>query len=103
MPEKNITSDTPDFSLKDKVLHNNLCVFIIEGFGREKDGNRGKLIGSNLVIFCYKDFRNSRCTNLLANWRQHLLFIHSQSKTVMQKLIINDFLESFLLVFGEIK
>ena len=57
MPEKNITSDTPDFSLKDKVLHNNLCVFIIEGFGREKDGNRGKLIGSDLVIFCYKEFQ----------------------------------------------
>ena len=22
----------------------------------EKDGNRGKFIGSNLVIFCYKEF-----------------------------------------------
>ena len=27
-----------------------------EGLGREKDGNRGKFIGSNLVIFCYKEF-----------------------------------------------
>ena len=27
-----------------------------QGFGREKDGNRGKFIGSNLVIFCYKEF-----------------------------------------------
>ena len=25
-------------------------------FGREKDGNRGKFIGFNLVIFCYKEF-----------------------------------------------
>ena len=25
-------------------------------FGREKDRNRGKFIGSNLVIFCYKEF-----------------------------------------------
>ena len=24
-------------------------------FGREKDGNCGKFIGSNLVIFCYKE------------------------------------------------
>ena len=27
-----------------------------QGFGREKDGNRGKFIGPNLVIFCYKEF-----------------------------------------------
>ena len=27
-----------------------------QGFWREKDGNRGKFIGSNLVIFCYKEF-----------------------------------------------
>ena len=27
-----------------------------QGFGREKDGNRGKFIGSNLVISCYKEF-----------------------------------------------
>ena len=25
-------------------------------FGSKKDGNLGKLIGSNLVIFCYKEF-----------------------------------------------
>ena len=30
--------------------------FLYQGFGREKDGNRGKFIGSNLVIFCYKEF-----------------------------------------------
>ena len=29
---------------------------IYQGFGREKDGNRGKSLGSNLVIFCYKEF-----------------------------------------------
>ena len=28
----------------------------IQRFGREKDGNCGKFIGSNLVIFCYKEF-----------------------------------------------
>ena len=27
-----------------------------QGFGRENYGNRGKFIGSNLVIFCYKEF-----------------------------------------------
>ena len=27
-----------------------------QGFGREKDGIRSKLTGSNLVIFCYKEF-----------------------------------------------
>ena len=30
----------------------------LHGFGREKDENRGKFIGSNLVIFCYKEFEN---------------------------------------------
>ena len=30
--------------------HNN------QRFGRENDGNCGKFIGSNLVIFCYKEF-----------------------------------------------
>ena len=33
-----------------------LTIVINQGFGREKDGNRGKFIGSNLVIFCYKEF-----------------------------------------------
>ena len=27
----------------------------IQGFEREKDGNRGKFIGSNLGISCYKE------------------------------------------------
>ena len=27
-----------------------------QGFGTEKDGNCDKFIGSNLVIFCYKEF-----------------------------------------------
>ena len=30
----------------------------MQGFGREKDGNRGKFIGSNLFIFCYNEFQN---------------------------------------------
>ena len=25
-------------------------------FGKEKDGNRNKFLGSNLIIFCYKKF-----------------------------------------------
>ena len=29
---------------------------ILSGIWREKDANRDKFIGSNLVIFCYKDF-----------------------------------------------
>ena len=31
-----------------------------KGFGREKEGNRGKFIGSNLIIFCYKEFQKFR-------------------------------------------
>ena len=27
-----------------------------QGFERDKDGNRGKFIGSDLVICCYKEF-----------------------------------------------
>ena len=27
-----------------------------QAFGKEKDGNHGKFIGFNLVIFSYKDF-----------------------------------------------
>ena len=35
-------------------------VFCIhQGFGREKDRNRGKFIGSNQVIFCCKEFDKS--------------------------------------------
>ena len=33
-----------------------MSVELPQGFGREKDGNRGKFIGSNLVILCYKEF-----------------------------------------------
>ena len=36
-----------------------------QGFGREKDGNHGKFIGSNLVIFCYKEFgKSSLCKSV---------------------------------------
>ena len=36
-----------------------------QGFGREKDGNHDKLIGSNLVIFCYKEFgKSSLCKSV---------------------------------------
>ena len=35
-----------------------VAVFVYknQGFGREKDVNRGKFIGYNFVIFCYKEF-----------------------------------------------
>ena len=36
-----------------------------QGFGREKDGNHGKFIGSNVVIFCYKEFEKfALCTSI---------------------------------------
>ena len=35
--------------LKPKLKH-------IQGFGREKELNRSRFIGSNLVILCYKQF-----------------------------------------------
>ena len=41
------------------VLRNLWFCFVLffdQGFGREKDGNRGEFISSNLVIFCYKEF-----------------------------------------------
>ena len=31
-------------------------VTFFQGFGREKDENRGKFIGYNFVIFCYEEF-----------------------------------------------
>ena len=46
-------SSRPELFCK-KGVFRNLAKF--QGFGREKDGNRGKIIGSNLVIFCYKEF-----------------------------------------------
>ena len=36
---------------------------IYQTFGRAKDGNRGKFIGSNLVIFCYKEFEKFTLCN----------------------------------------
>ena len=35
----------------------------MKGFGRVKDGNRSKFIGSNLVIFCYKEFEKFALCN----------------------------------------
>ena len=51
-----------------------------QGFRSEKDENRSKFIGSNLVI---KNLKNSRSVNLLVNRKPHLLFILSQSNAVM--------------------
>ena len=35
-----------------------------QGFGKEKDGNRGKSIGSSLVIFCYKESEKIRAVQI---------------------------------------
>ena len=43
-------------SIPEKGLDAALCTTKQQGFGREKDGNHGKFIGSNLVILCYKEF-----------------------------------------------
>ena len=43
------------YETKHKVLWD--FPFSILRFGREKDGNRGKLIASNPVFFCYKEFK----------------------------------------------
>ena len=52
-----------------KVHRKNICNNL--RFGSEKDGNRGKFIGFNLVIFCYKKLKNSHSANLLANRKPH--------------------------------
>ena len=44
-----------------------LTIIFNQGFGREKDGNRNKFIGSNLLSFVIKNLKNSRRANLLAN------------------------------------
>ena len=44
-----------------------LTIVINQRFGREKDGNRDKFIGSNLLSFVIKNLKNSRRANLLAN------------------------------------
>ena len=55
----------------------------IQGFGREKDGNRGSLSVLTWSSFVIKNLKNSHCVNLLANRKSHLLFILSQSKVDM--------------------
>ena len=37
-------------------IQKDLVFICYQGLGREKDGNHGKLISSNLVNFCYKEF-----------------------------------------------
>ena len=58
-----------------------------QGLGREKDGNHARFMDFNLVILCYKDFKNLRCADLFGNRKPHLLLIVSQSRVDMQKLI----------------
>ena len=55
----------------------------MQRFAREKDGNRGKFIGSDLGIFCYEEFEKVALRNLLANRKPHLLFILRQSEANM--------------------
>ena len=47
------------------------------------DGNPGKFIGSNLVIFCYKEFEKFVLCKSASQSKPHLLFILSQLKAVM--------------------
>ena len=44
-----------------------------QGFGNEKDGHCGKLIGSNLVIFSYKEFEKFRLCKSMS--QSEVLFI----------------------------
>ena len=62
----------------------------MQWFAREKGGNRGKFIGSNLGIFCYEEFEKVALRNLLANRKPHLLFILRQSEANMWKLFFHD-------------
>ena len=51
-----------------------------QGFVREKDGNRGKFIGSNFVIFCYKEFEKfALCKSISQSEVIYIVFLN-QSK-----------------------
>ena len=47
-------------------------VKIDHGFGKEKDRNRGKFIGSNSVIFCYKEFEKFTLCKSIRQFREAL-------------------------------
>ena len=53
---KTPTKQLYENSTPEKGLDAALCTTKQQGLGREKDGNHGKFIGSNIVIFCYKEF-----------------------------------------------
>ena len=48
----------------------------MKGFGRVKDGNRNKFIGSNLVIFCYKEFEKFALCKSLS--QSEATFVYSE-------------------------
>ena len=52
-----ISLDPDDLCFEDEIfwLWQSL-INLYQGFGREEGGNRGKFIGSNIIIFCYKEF-----------------------------------------------
>ena len=70
-----------------------MCAFIkilfwYFGMSRELEDRRMGIAANssanfNLVTFCLKNLKNSRCANLLANRMSYLLFIRSQSKADM--------------------
>ena len=62
----------------------------IQGFGREKDRNCGKFIGSDLVIFCFKEFKKFALCKSVSQSEISQLFILSQSKADMSKLIFHN-------------
>ena len=50
-------------------------IILIKPFFWEKDGNRGKFIGSNLVIFCYKEFEKFALCKSVSQWEAEAAFV----------------------------
>ena len=54
-----------------------------QGFVREKDGNRSKIIDCNLVIFCYKEFEKFALCKPISQSEVIFIAFLSQSKADM--------------------
>lgn len=66
-----------------------ICHSRYQGFGRENDGNPGRLIGSNLNIFCYKEFEKFVLCKFFS--KLEVIFI-VYSEPVESRYVKNDFL-----------
>ena len=80
------------FRLKLKWLKNggvkvfiDTCIFliIISDLEERRMGIAGNSSALTQLSFVIKNLKNSRCANLLANWKPNLLFILTPSKAVM--------------------